>query len=102
MEWINMDELRQITCLILEDPITDNILRALHCPAKYGDQLCHFPNLKRLGLGKCIATIDDGLLLRMLGSRFWTLPLPYIAGPKLSATELELACIRASSDVLCG
>ena len=27
----------------------------------------------------------------MLGSRFWT--LPYIAGPKLSAVELELACI---------
>ena len=27
----------------------------------------------------------------MLGSRFWT--LPYIAGPKLSKTELELACV---------
>ena len=91
MEWLNMDELRQITCLILEGPITDNILRALHRPAKYGRQPCYFPNLKRLGLGKCVATIDNGLLLRMLGSRFWT--LPYIAGPKLSATELELACI---------
>jgi hypothetical protein len=91
MEWLNMDELKQITCLILEGPITDNILRALHRPAKYGHQPCYFPNLKRLGLGKCVATIDNGLLLRMLGSRFWT--LPYIAGPKLSATELELACI---------
>jgi hypothetical protein len=91
MEWLNMDELKQIACLILEGPITDNILRALHRPAKYGNQLCYFPNLKRLGLGKCVATIDNGLLLRMLGSRFWT--VPYIAGPKLSATELELACI---------
>ena len=91
MEWLNMDELKQVTCLILEGPITDNILRALHRPAKYGNQLCYFPNLKRLGLGKCVATIDNGLLLRMLGSRFWT--LPYIAGPKLSTTELELACI---------
>ena len=91
MEWLNMDELKQVTCLILEGPITDNILRALHRPAKYGNQLCYFPNLKRLGLGKCVATIDNGLLLRMLGSRFWT--IPYIAGPKLSTAELELACI---------
>ena len=91
MDWLNMDELKQITCLILEGPITDNILRALHRPAKYGHQPCYFPNLKRLGLGKCVATIDNGLLLRMLGSRFWT--VPYISGPKLSATELELACI---------
>lgn len=91
MEWLDMEELKQITCLILEGPITDNILRALHRPAKYGQQPCYFPNLKRLGLGKCVATIDNGLLLRMLGSRFWT--LPYIAGPRLSATELELACI---------
>lgn len=91
MEWLNMDELKQVTCLILEGPITDNILRALHRPAKYGHQPCYFPNLKRLGLGKCVATIDNGLLLRMLGSRFWT--LPYIAGPKLSTTDLELACI---------
>ena len=91
MEWLNMDELKQITCLILEGPITDNILRALHRPAKYGHQHCYFPDLKRLGLGKCVSTIDNGLLLRMLGSRFWT--LPYIAGPKLSKTELELACV---------
>ena len=91
MEWLNMEELKHITCLILEGPITNNILRALHRPAKYGHQSCYFPNLKCLGLGKCVATIDNGLLLRMLGSRFWT--PPYIAGPKLFATELELACI---------
>jgi hypothetical protein len=84
MEWLNMDELKQITCLVLESPITDNILRALHRPAKYGHQSCYFPNLKRLDLGKCVSTINNGLLLRMLGSRFWT--LPYIAGPKLSST----------------
>ena len=86
-----MDELKEVTCLILEGPITDNILRALHRPAQYGDQPCYFPNLKRLGLGKCVATIDNDLLLRMLGSRFWT--VPYIAGPKLPTTELEFACI---------
>ena len=86
-----MDGLQQVTSLILEGPITDNILRAFHRPAQYGDQPCYFPNLKRLGLGKCVATIDNGLLLRMLGSRFWT--PPYIAGPKLPGTELEFACI---------
>ena len=86
-----MDELKQVTSFILEGSITDNILRALHRPAKYGNQFCYFPNLKRLGLGKCVTTIDNGLLLRMLGSRFWT--LPYIAGPRLSSTELEFACI---------
>ena len=91
MEWLNMDELKEVTCLILEGPITDNILRALHRPAQYGHQPCYFPNLKRLGLGKCVATIDNDLLLRMLGSRFWS--FPYIAGPKLSSTELDLACI---------
>ncbi|KAF8806149.1 hypothetical protein BYT27DRAFT_7257561 [Phlegmacium glaucopus] len=90
MEWLNMNELKQITNLILEGPITDNILRALHRPAQHGHQPCYFPNLERLGLGKCVATIDSGLLLRMLGSRFWT---PCDVGPKLLATELYYACI---------
>ena len=38
-----------------------------------------------------MATIDTDLLLRMLGSRFWT--TPYVAGPRLPATELDFACI---------
>ena len=91
MEWLNLEGLKQITCLILEGPITNNVLRAFHRPAQYGHQVCYFPNLRRLGLGRCVATIDNDLLLRMLGSRLWS--LPYITGPQLPATELELACI---------
>ncbi len=33
------------------------------------------PGLRQLGLAVCAADIDDGVLLRMVGSRLWTLVL---------------------------
>ena len=74
---LQMKELQSITTLsLLNMEFTDHNLQLLHRPGQRG--LTLFPKLKDLTLGTCDQDIDVGILLRMLGSRYWALPRPIV------------------------
>ncbi|KAF8149124.1 hypothetical protein B0H34DRAFT_679423 [Crassisporium funariophilum] len=90
--WMDMPQLCDIHSLtLLAVDITDIVLLALSRPALHGSQACYFKKLKHLVIGTCSPQIDDGNLLRMVGSRFWT--VPSVLGQDLPGTELETATI---------
>lgn len=76
IDWLQMEELQWIEQLSVDAEITDDVVRMLHRPALHGAKVAtgetYFPNLKELMLTFQNAGIDDGNLLRTLGSRFWT------------------------------
>jgi len=68
-----MQELQPvITLRLLNMEFTGQNLQLLHRPGQGG--LTLFPKLKDLTLGTCNQDVDVGILLRMLGSRYWSSP----------------------------
>ena len=85
--WLQMKELQSVTTLsLLNMEFTDHNLQLLHRPGQRG--LTLFPNLKDLTLGTCNQDVDVGILLRMLGSRYWTPPRPIIPIEELVKAEI--------------
>ena len=76
VDWLQMEELQCVERLSVDADITDDVVKMLHRPALHGAKAAlgqtYFPNLKELTLKFQTAGIDDGDLLRTLGSRFWT------------------------------
>jgi hypothetical protein len=76
IDWLQMEELQRVERLEVDADITDNILKMLNRPALHGSKAAnretYFPDLKDMVLTLQSPGIDDGQLLRMLGSRFWT------------------------------
>jgi len=76
IDWLQMEEVQCVQRLSVDADIGDDVVKMLHRPALRGAKAAsegtYFPNLKKLSLTFQNAGIDDGDLLRTLGSRFWT------------------------------
>ncbi|KAF9522857.1 hypothetical protein CPB83DRAFT_863919 [Crepidotus variabilis] len=88
-KWLKMKELQSVAGFkMLGVEVNDRILKMMNRPCledepEFDDDsnprtslIGHtlFPELKELILGSCNTNIDVGILQRMLGSRFWTVP----------------------------
>ncbi|KAJ3501257.1 hypothetical protein NLJ89_g9421 [Agrocybe chaxingu] len=93
---LEMPELRWVHRFGMHNvEVTNKILLMLHRPAQQGVQTCYFEHLIFLWLGRCRADVDPAILLRMLGSRFWT-----IQGTCVPPAELESARIGVDADMV--
>ncbi|CAA7265691.1 unnamed protein product [Cyclocybe aegerita] len=96
IDCLEMPELRWVHRLGMHNAeVTNKILLMLHRPAQQGVQT--FEYLIFLWLGRCRADVDPATLLRMLGSRFWT-----ILDTCVPPTELESAHIGVDADMVTG
>ncbi|KAF8186651.1 hypothetical protein BJ912DRAFT_927001 [Pholiota molesta] len=71
--WMNTTGIDAVEMLCVSGAeIDDTVLEML--TREHGDFAARgrFPHLKQLGLSLCEESVDEGVLLRMLGSRFWT------------------------------
>jgi hypothetical protein len=72
-QWLKVRELKHLRAITLINvEINNRILQLLHRPGEGGQTL--FPKLEQLTLAICNHDVDEELLLRMLGSRYWTPP----------------------------
>ncbi|KIM37312.1 hypothetical protein M413DRAFT_423542 [Hebeloma cylindrosporum] len=92
IDWLQLEEIQLVRRLSIYAEITDDIVNMLHRPALYGTKAdtgeTYFPNLTTLKLGFVKQGIDDGNVLRMLGSRFWA-PIDRPEWPELSNAKVH-------------
>ncbi|KAF9483238.1 hypothetical protein BDN70DRAFT_990561 [Pholiota conissans] len=77
LAWMNFEGIEALRVLCISGgEVDDKVLEALTWDHAAPDGVSlvgkRFPHLMHLGLAVCALDIDDDVLLRMLGSRFWT------------------------------
>lgn len=71
--WFEQHVLQNLETLVISGAeINDHVLLMLTCPPLRGNRPTYFEKLKYLSLARTMPDVDDSILLRMLGSRFWT------------------------------
>ena len=77
--WLALPGASALETMCLAGGIADNsVLADLTWAPELGAAGTRLPGLRQLGLAVCAADVDDGVLLRMVGSRLWT---PVRTGP---------------------
>lgn len=100
--WINIKGIENVEMLCISGAEIDNtVLEMLTREHRDFPERGRFPHLKQLGLSLCEESIDEEVLLRMLGSRFWTPVSVVVHPPAYSADDTAVNDLMKTRQELC-